>query len=374
MKETSTLETLLLERIALHGPMPFAAYMQMALYHPRSGYYAQSEPKTGWAGDFVTSPELDTGFGQLWARGLEEIWRTCGSPPEFVITEVGPGEGGFASSVYRAAQGQFKEALALRLVERNPKARERQALRLGASARIEWVGSIVNLSPVRAGVLFANEVLDNLPVHLVEKRDGVLWEVCVTAAQEQLATALLPPSNPELERFLHRCGVVLPEGHRMEVALAAESFVRRLASGIRRGALLLVDYGDEATALAGRPQGSLVCYSPGGADDEPLDMPGRKDITSHVNWTAVRHAGAAIGLEMMGPRLQREVLLALGLGELDRALEAQYRNDLVMGDGAGAVAALSRRQALAALADPGGLGAAGVMAGLKGMPTPPFLA
>ncbi|MDP9224942.1 MAG: SAM-dependent methyltransferase [Actinomycetota bacterium] len=373
MKEVTALEPLLLERIAERGPMPFAAYMQIALYHPHLGYYARSEPRTGWSGDFVTSPELDPAFGELWARAFEQIWAACGSPTRFEVVEVGPGEGGFAEAVLGVAAGDFGDALRYRLVERNSHLQERQRARLGRFDRVVWSDSLIDLPHVGAGVIFANEVLDNLPVHLIETRNGDLREVCVVADHGSLAFELLPPSSPELERFLDRTHTRLPEGHRIEVSLAAESFVARAAAALSRGALLVVDYGDEARGLVERVGGSLACYSPAGADDDPLVLPGSKDITSHVNWTAVRAAGRRAGLETIGPRLQREVLLSLGLKELDLSLGTRQRQDIAGGRGAAAVESMSRRQALRVLVDAGGLGGLGVTAGLAGIERPPFL-
>jgi SAM-dependent MidA family methyltransferase len=354
--------------------MPFAAFMQLALYHPRLGYYAQHEPRTGWRGDFVTSPELDPAFGSLWLAGFEQIWAACGAPARFQLVEIGPGEGGFAEAVLDAATGGFARALTCRLVERNPQLQERQRDRLARFDGVEWSESLVDVPHAEAGVVFANEVLDNLPVHLVQKLDGQLREVCVTDADGALAFTLLPPSSPELERFLKRTGTILPEGHRMEVTLAAESFVARAAASLSRGALLLVDYGDEAQGLAERPRGSLVCYAPEGVDDDPLVRPGQKDITAHADWTAVREAGRKAGLEMVGPRPQRQVLESLGIKKVDAALQNDHRIALAARKGALAVASLSRRQALRALVDEAGLGRLGVMAGLANIARPPFLA
>jgi SAM-dependent MidA family methyltransferase len=367
------LTSVLLERIAQRGPMPFAAFMQLALYHPTLGYYARPEPRTGWDGDFVTSPEVDPAFGALWAAAFEQIWAACGSPSGFEVVEIGPGEAGFAEAVLDAVAGDLASALVYRLVERNPQVQERQRERLARFEGIRWSESVVDIPPIDAGVVFANEVVDNLPVHLVEKRNGQIREVCVAEAGGALSFTLLPPSSPELERFLKRTGTKLPEGHRMEIPLAAESFVGRAAASLSRGAVLLVDYGDEGQALAERPRGSLVCYSAQGADDDPLARPGYKDITTHANWSALRGAGDRAGLEMVGPQPQRDVLMALGIKELDLALEDHHRMALAGRQGAVAIASLSRRQALRALVDDAGLGGLGVMAGLAGIARPPFL-
>jgi SAM-dependent MidA family methyltransferase len=215
--------------------------------------------------------------------------------------------------------------------------------------------------------------VDNLPVHLVEMRAGELREMCVDARAGVLELVALPPSSPELNDFLERVGVTLPDGHRMEVPLAAESFMARAAALVGTGAVVIVDYGATAADLAARPGGSLLAYSAAGVDDDVLDRPGTKDVTAHANWTALERALAAAGLRVAGPRPQREVLMSLGLDALHTELRAEHDTAIASGRGADAVRALSRRQALGVMADPGGLGGLSVMAGLAGIDLPPFL-
>ena len=353
--------------------MPFAAYMSLALYDPRDGYYANTE-RTGWGGDFVTSSVIDPAFGALWARAFEQIWEASGRPERFEVIEVGPGEGGFAASVLDAVAGDFAAALTYRLVERMSPARKRQEHLFQEHRhdgdRVRWSASITDLEPVEAGVVFANEVLDNLPVHLVQQQDGRLAEVCVGAEGHGLVEMLLPPSNPELGAFFERHGVVIPEGHRAEVALAAESFCAHAARAIERGAIVIVDYGAMAPELVARPEGTLVCYSTAGADTNPLERPGEKDITAHANWSAATHALTQAGMKVTGPRPQSEVLIALGLADVDTELKRDHDAAIAAGRGADAVKALSRRHALRALSDRSGLGGFGVIAGLRGITAP----
>lgn len=369
---TTAIEDHLLKTIREHGPLPFAAFMQLALYHPHHGYYSSGARRTGWHGDFVTSPELDPAFGALWGTGFEEMWRACGHPETFEVVEIGGGEGGFAAGVLGAATGAFADALSYRLVERTPAARDRQRERLAAFPRVVWSSSITEAPRVAVGCFFANEVLDNLPVHLVEVRDGELNEVCVEADGHGLTRTLRPPSSPELQRFLARCGVEPAEGHVYEVQLAAESLASRCAALLGAGAVVFVDYGESAEQLAQRPQGSMLCYSAAGVDDLPLERPGHKDITVHANWTAVTGALKEAGLEVAEPVRQRHVLKALGLDRLHDELRADFQRLSAAGDGSGAVTALSRRQALGALADAGGLGGLDVLVAATGMALPAF--
>lgn len=370
---TTPLVGFLHERIAERGPLPFAAYMAHVLYHPRHGYYSSGPERSGWRGHFLTSPELDPAFGELWSNGFEQLWESCGRPADFTVIEVGPGEGGFARAALAAANKDFRSALNYRLVERIPNLERRQRERLADFERVEWSRSITECPPAPAGVVFANEVVDNLPVHLVEMRDGELAEICVDADGAGLSFVALAPSSPELESFLRRVGVTLPEGHRMEVPLAAESFMARTAALVGTGAVVVVDYGATALDLASRPGGSLLAYSASGVDDEVLERPGTKDVTAHANWTALERALSSAGLRVAGPIPQREVLRSLGLDALHSGLRAEHDAALASGRGADAVRALSRRQALGALADPGGLGGLSVLTGLAGINPPAFL-
>jgi len=369
----TTLDQILLERIRRNGPMPFAAFMSTALYHPRFGYYSAGRPRSGRRGNFVTSPELDPAFAQLWVNGFRQTWEGCGRPRRFSVIEVGPGEGAFAAGVLASATGAFADALTYHLVERLAVLEARQRRLLAPHENVSWSPSLREAPVTAHGCVLANEVLDNLPVHLVERRGGRLTEVCVGAGHGGFIFVSQPPANPELERYLDRTGSGLPEGHRAEVGLAAESFTRQAAAAFERGATFFIDYGAEAGDLSRRAAGTLVSYSSSGADDRVLELPGAKDITAHANWTAVRGAGADAGLSMLGPRPQSEVLGALGLWDLDDRLRRKHGSAAAEGRGAEAVSALSRRGALGALVDRGGLGALGVMAGVRGIAPPPFV-
>jgi SAM-dependent MidA family methyltransferase len=356
-----TLNDVLRAEITARGPITFARYMELALYHPRFGYYFGGGERTGWPGHFLTSPELDPSYGELWAEGFRRVWERCGSPVRFEIVEIGPGTGTFAHAVLEHATGSFGAALSYRLVERSPRARTRQQLLLGDD-RLAWSPSLDDIQPFAAGCVFCNEVVDNLPVHLIEGRVDGIAEAYVDVTDDGLSFVWKEPSSSGVASFF---AARPAPGTRAEVGLEAVRFVGKAARVVGRGAVVLVDYGDDDAGLLARPGGTLLCYSESGVDDLVLERPGEKDITAHVNWTAIAAALRDEGAVVSGPCSQREVLKDLGIDAIhDRLREAAAR-----ARGAEVVRAMSRRQALGALADPSGLGGLGVMEGARAMPS-----
>jgi len=357
---------LMRERIGADGPLTFAEYQGLALYHPELGYYAR-DPRSGWSGHFVTSPELDPAFGALWAVGFRRVWEALGRPRSFELIEVGPGEGGFANSVLGVVEGPFADALIYRLVEPVPALAERQMSLLSTYDNVVWSASIDEVASVTHGTVMANEVLDNLPVHLLEFRAGEFGELYVSATAEGLELTPGPLSDPELLQLLPDTDFDVSEGHRLEVGPAAADFVRSCAARVKAGSVVLVDYGLTWRDLADRPSGTLVSYSDAGTDDAVLDRPGHKDITSHANWDVVGSALRSEGFDVSGPTPQSEVLRELGLPALEQSLAERQRNLTAEGRGAEVLRTLSRRQALGVLGDPDGLGGLDIMTGRRGI-------
>ena len=365
------LEELIAGEIEEKGTIDFARFMEIALYHPELGYYSSGRVRSDWSGDFITSPEVDPAFGGLWARGVEEIWAACGRPDTFTVAEIGPGEGGFARGFLSAVEGsELERPLRYIAVERIPALRERQQERLSAMD-VSWQ-PLEAIEPFSAGVVFANEVLDNAPAHLLRKQDGDLHELRVGSRDGSLEFVPVP-ADAALTRAVGEIAEEIPEGGRYEVSLQAAELACSAGMLMDRGAVIFVDYGDNAPALARRTEGSLVCYSATGTDDKPLERPGSKDVTTHVNWSSIAGALTGIGLSVTGPLPQRAVLRNLGSPSLDQKLQEAFHQSSEAKDGAAALRALSRRQAIAALTDPGGLGSLGVLTASKGVPAPSFM-
>ncbi|CAN5691044.1 SAM-dependent methyltransferase [soil metagenome] len=359
------LEELIHALVASRGPITFAEYQDLALYHPAHGYYSEAG-RAGWRGDYLTSPELDAAFGELWAGGLRQVWEACGAPESFPVVEIGPGEGGLAAGILGAAEGRWASALVLHLVEPSPALARRQRARLAGERRCSWASSLATLRPARAGCVIANEVLDNLPVHIFTLAAGDIAELHVASRDGALVLLSAPPSPAA--RAALRSGLWDPPSPGRDVAVSpgATRLTMAAAAWVLRGAVVFIDYGREQRG----PRPDVVCYSPTGTDDRPLERPGAKDITVQVDWPATRLTLESAGATVAGPVRQRDVLRALGANAVEGRLRDAHDRALAEGRGADAVRALSRRSALAVLADPDGLGALGVLTACKGIGLP----
>ena len=60
------------------GWLPFAQFMDAALYAPGLGYYMAGQARFGPGGDFVTAPEISPLFARCLARQLAEMLARTG--------------------------------------------------------------------------------------------------------------------------------------------------------------------------------------------------------------------------------------------------------------------------------------------------------
>ena len=166
--------------------------------------------------------------------------------------EAGAGNGRLSADILRAARERHPalyDRLRLHLVEASAEARHAHAAALAGLADGGRHTSSASLPESFEGVLIANELLDALPVHQVVMREDGLREVFVASREGGLATVEAPPSTPALAAYLARLGVALEPGWRTEINLRAVEWVRDAGRRLRRGFLILIDYGHEAGDL-----------------------------------------------------------------------------------------------------------------------------
>ncbi len=310
----SPVKELVIQRIAEGGPITVRDFMEVALYHPEWGYYSSSSARIGKEGDFFTSASVGSIFGRLLARQIAEMLHLV-EPPHTVV-EMGAGQGHLARDVVSELSA-LGLGFTYGIVERSPAMREMQSELLKDLALTMWRDDVRFFAPIQ-GVIFSNELVDSFPVHLVEMGEDGLQEVFLDVENGELVEVLGEPSTPELESYFRELGVELPVGFRTEVNLDAVEWIRNVAEALEQGFLITVDYGYPGHELyqGYRSRGTLMAYREHRASEEIYAHPGEQDLTSHVNFSALKLWGERAGLSTLGFTDQSHFLLGLGLLEL----------------------------------------------------------
>jgi SAM-dependent MidA family methyltransferase len=295
------------------GWIPFARYMELALYAPGLGYYTAGARKLGREGDFITAPEMSPLFGQTLAQqaaavldaGLDQI------------LEIGAGSGALAAALLAELERMHRLPRNYYILEVSPDLRERERDLLALKVphlleRVIWLNQLPTLYP---GLIIANEVLDAMPVHIVRTGAAGVEEAGVTLKGEAFAWAYRPATA---ELLSAAAALQLPEGYQTEIQLVARGFVTSLAQSMARGVILLIDYGFPAHEYyhAQRSEGTLMCHYRHRAHGDPFFLPGLQDITSHIDFSAVARAGEEAGLELLGYTGQAQFLINCGITDI----------------------------------------------------------
>ena len=290
-------------RIAREGALPFATVMEEALYGD-GGYYTRDPPAIGMDGDYVTGSSLSPLFGRATARVVERVASALGGPADYV--EIGYGGAEHLETVAGHLTGP-------------------RAGRLLAWDRVaRWtppgVRALRDLAELRElaieGVVFSYELFDALPVHrLIGRAEGGLGELLVDWREEQgFSWVESDLSSDHLRELLD--GHALAPGQVADLAPSWRPLYRELARGLRRGLLVTCDYGYERSRLLDarvRRHGTVACYSRHRVDRDALSNLGRKDLTAHVDFTALRETGEAEGLATVAFTRQAPWLVAAGI-------------------------------------------------------------
>jgi SAM-dependent MidA family methyltransferase len=290
------------------GWLPFDRYMAIALYEPGLGYYSRGSGQIGpWPGsgsDFVTAPEMSPLFGAALARQVRQALDAAEADEVF---EFGAGTGALAAQLLGSLGTRVRR---YNIVDLSGSLRARQTQRLAPfGEQVRWLDT---WPAALHGLVLGNEVLDAMPVQLLHWDGQAWWERGVSLVAGQLAWADRPtPLRPPVE-----AGFV--PGTVVEIHPQAQAFITTLGERLTRGMALFIDYGfPEAEYYhPQRTGGTLMCHHAHLSDPDPLDRPGEKDITAHVDFTGIALAAQSAGLDVIGYTSQARLLINCGLLDL----------------------------------------------------------
>ncbi len=330
----TALKALIQARLTADGGwLGFDRFMALALYAPGLGYYAAGQGQIGrmpaQGSDFVTAPEMSAFFGKAFAQSVTEA---LANTQTNAVLEFGAGNGTLAVQLLEAL-GDLVQSYTI--VEVSGALRERQAQTLSAfGSRVQWVSELPD--SIEA-VVIGNEVLDAMPVRLLQRtagvwhERGVVWDEasCAFAWQDRVTDERPPMDIEGTHNYL------------TEIHPQALAFIRSVGERLQRGAMFLIDYGfPEAEYYhEQRHMGTLMCHQAHRSDGDPLQSVGLKDITAHVDFTGVALAAQDVGLQVLGYTSQAHFLLNNGLLDLlenasvaDRAMAQKLITEHEMGE------------------------------------------
>ncbi len=320
-----------LELLQTLSPLSFEKYMELALYHPEYGYYSRGNVP-GKRGDFITAPCVHPLFGATLALQILEALEFLQNPKDFVIVEAGAGTGHLALDILTFLKRKDLK-LPYFIIEPFPALRSLQEENLkDFLPQIRWFKDFKEL-PLFEGIFLCNELMDALPVHLIEKKREELFEIWLEFKEKEIREIYNPITEPEILKRIYPYVPSWSEGYRTEVCLKAQGIYESLSQKMKRGFLLIIDYGypREDYYHPQRRKGTLLCYYRHKICDNPYFRPGHIDITSHIDFTYLKELGEQYGFLNLGFTQQGPYLASLGIDQVYKEFtEGTYKDKLAL--------------------------------------------
>ncbi|MDY0137036.1 MAG: SAM-dependent methyltransferase [Thiomicrospira sp.] len=319
-----------------HGQLTFAQFMQLTLYTPGLGYYANGLPKIGAEGDFITAPEISPLFSRCIARQTQQVLSQLSTPN---IIEFGAGRGIMARDILLELERlnvDFEHYFIIELSGDLKQIQQQtlQSLPAHLAQKVVWLDQLPS-RPLQAVVL-ANEVLDAMPVERIKLEPAqqshayVVWN----EQTQQFDWQYQPITQPALQRFanqlLKHIGEPAERGYHTEVNLHIAPWLQSISDFLSAGLVLLIDYGYPRHEYyqPARHMGTLRCHYQHRAHSNPFFYPGLQDITAHVDFTAVAEAAFDAKFKVAGYTTQAHFLMASGLLEMAEQPKASVTEQL----------------------------------------------
>ena len=326
------LEQIIRDEIAGSGPISFARFMELALYHPEWGYYEKHLGQTGRSGDFYTSVSVGSLYGELLAHEFARLLASFEGPLQLI--EGGAHEGQLAHDILshlRDYHAGLFARLTLIILEPSANRRKTQQEKLREfAAKVQWQRAWQSGFGFR-GICFSNELLDAMPIHRFQwsastgdwielgvgiEKGALAWKPLSAGQLNALAVNLLPKLPAEL-------AAVLPDGFCVELSPGILNWWASAACALQEGWLFTADYGltEDELLRPERHHGTLRTYSRHRSGAHPLTDPGSQDITAHINFTQLSTTGERCGLHTEAFE-QQGSFLRKTLRQIERAPQA----------------------------------------------------
>ncbi|MET0365756.1 MAG: SAM-dependent methyltransferase [Sphingobium sp.] len=274
-------------------------------------YYATRDP-LGAGGDFTTAPEISQMFGEMIGLWLADLWMRAGRATTMAYVELGPGRGTLAADALRALASAGCRP-PVHLVETSPILRRAQARAVPQAVFHDSVDSLPTDGPL---LIVANEFFDALPIRQYLRADAGWRERVLTNDRLEWGRRFLPGLDAE-DAPVPVAFAMAPQGAVVESCPVGTGIMRDLAAriAVQGGAILAIDYGYEGPAVGDTMQAVQAHRFA-----DPFLEPGARDLTAHVDFTALADAAVEGGCNVSPVVEQGQFLIRLGIGARSGAL------------------------------------------------------
>jgi SAM-dependent MidA family methyltransferase len=297
--------------------LSFRDFVELALYHPQSGYYSRAANPVGKGADYVTGPSLSPAFP--WAiAGLfrEFVRRSEGEVCSFV--DIGCGDGGLVRGVRQffdgtsgtyGTDGNEGKSHEIRFygVDRS--------LERAHGEGITFLRTLDEVPRDGAHLLFSNELYDALPFARLVQRGEHVHELWVTEREGVLDWSE-HEAPPVYDDYFAERGIELADGQFADVSLEWEAYHEDVLRFFDRVLAVTIDYGYPQEKLfhpRARRFGTAAAYSRQRVHRDLLADPGEQDLTAHINFTDLERAGRRQGAETLFFDVLAKFLLSIGI-------------------------------------------------------------
>ena len=299
-------------KISNNKHISFDKFVDIALYHKKTGYYMKKNP-FGKDGDFITAPNISILFSEMLAIWCIAFWEHLGYPKKINIIELGAGNGEMMYQMIKVFErfNKFRESSNYFILEKSQFLKKIQKKKLN-SHKITWLNSINKLKN-GPNIFLANEFFDALPIKQFIKKKNKWYEKSIKKNNINKFEFVNVITN--IKNLEKKIEINLSKNQKIiEFSPLTYKYLNIISKKINtfQGGLLIVDYGYLQKKMKDSLQ-SIYKHN----FNNVLDNFGKSDITYNLNFFLLKKIVKKLNLKVVGLTSQRNFLTKLGI--LDRA-------------------------------------------------------
>ena len=222
---------------------PVDKFIDHILYNKKFGYYFKKEP-FGNKGDYITSPLISDLFSEMIAIWIIDTWQKIGSPKNFNIIELGPGNGALMHILNETFKNfpKFYSSVKICLFEKSERLKKIQKKNISDN-KIKWISTI---SEIKKGplIFIGNEFFDAIPIKQFKNKNGIFFEKNLFINKDLKTKEIYKKALSSEVKMLKKFNSI-KKNKFIEFPKMGFSILKNIIKKIKKntGGILLIDYG-----------------------------------------------------------------------------------------------------------------------------------